>query len=522
MAKQLKSQLDAGLARFGIEPIRQIISDVLGPASLTPTQYLRRDRVLKNVAENRRAMASSGIGKHFASIKGEPVSSWIPIGNGQYIEVINKKGLKAQHSIGKKARSIIQDYDSKYLPAVAQKPVDFFPYRKYDFVGKRQSFVKTAVGQSTDLTIYDPAFASAQAADAGLFGPQISDEQLIKNRRIQAKRESDEEYERKRNRGRYMRLQASRRKSQRERLYQQAPWMKSLVASGVIDRKYIPRIADRVDRIFRSGSIFSGIIKNPGRSSAGVLGAVANIANKIVREYIDSNVKLATISNRARSFGKPSGALEAAMTQAGMEMGARQETFHRLQGQYGPATEMILRSVSKAAEGKEGWQRQMIAQSFGLTADDLTVADLLTKRRYRNKSDFILEHSTRMSDLTTELKAGKHGALGVAAAHADDLMRGSAKNLAIVSEADDSYKRYTKRQDEARRAAMSAADYEASGGSSNSTTNNSGDTSVSVQNNITVNGGGDVKDVVASATNGALEAARRQKVLNQVSGAYMA
>lgn len=522
MAKQLKSQLDAGLARFGIEPIRQIISDVLGPASLTPTQYLRRDRVLRNVAENRRAIASSGIEKYFSSAKGEPVSSWIPIGNGQYIEVINKKGLKAQHGIGKKARSVIQDYDAKYLPAVVQKPVDFFPYRKYDHVGKRQSFVRTAVGQSTDLAIYNPAFASAQAADAGLFGPQISDEQLVENRRIQSKRESAEEHERKSNRERYRRLQASRRKAQREQLYQQAPWMKSLVASGIIDRKYIPAIANKIDKIINSGSILSNAIKNPGGSLAGLVAAAMSAIGRVLSNYVDSNAKLAVISHRYRSFGKPSGALERAMIFAGMDMAARQEAFHRLQGRWGPAVEIVLRALSKATAGKEGWQRQLVAQGYELSADDLTVADILTKSRELMESDFVLEKKTRASDAKVEMKAGKHGVLGVGAAFLDDVTLDIPQNIGIISEADNSYKRYKAKQDAARKAALSADLYDASGGGSNSTTNNVGDTSVSVQNNITVNSGSDVKDVVTSATNGALEAARRQKILNQVSGMYKA
>lgn len=332
---------------------------------------------------------------------------------------------------------------------------------------------------------------------------------------LKSKREDDERSE---NKDRYKRLQASRRREQRKQLYERAPWMKSLVASGIIDRKYIPKIAERVDRIFKSGSVLSKVIKNPAGILGGIGGAAALIAPKMISDYVDENAKLTTISHRHRSFGKQSGALDAAMARAGLQMDARQETFHRLQGQYGPAVEMVLKAVSNAAHGKEGWQRQMIAQSFGLSADDLTVADLLTQKRYRTKHDALLELSTHAADSKVEMKAGRDGALSAFAARIDDAFGGAPSKAVSIYQANE----FTKKQNEARTAALSASLNDASGGGDNSTTNNGGDTSVSVQNNITVNGGGEVKDVVASATDGALEAARRQKVLDQISGMYKA
>lgn len=333
--------------------------------------------LIHNVYENRRVLGKSNFQRVHSIKKGSSSSGFITLGNGMdYLPPIDS--LKKQHRLSSRARNIIQDYDNRLLPSVVRKPFNFFPYNKYDFVGKRQPFVRTATGQSTAVVPYRAPFIDKFAADNEIHGPPITDEYYgpTKNgatgyeAHYTAERLNKERQERKENRYRYARLQASRRKDEREKLYRQAPWMKSLVQSGIIDKKFIPKIAKGVDKL-------SGI-KQRG---SGVLAAAYAIDrpfreyNKWRRQHLEARSEHQAIGDAA-VFGA-SGAYSKLGFGLGMDEVGSIKSFQKLQARFGPATMEVLKAYGESMKDAPGWVRQNLAGEWGLSGDDANIAMFL-------------------------------------------------------------------------------------------------------------------------------------------------
>lgn len=316
--------------------------------------------IIHNVFENRRILSKSNFKKKHSVKKGSPSRGVIVLGNGMdYIPPT--KSLKLNHFIRSRASNIIQDYDSKFLPSVVRKPVNFFPYNKYDFVGKRQEFVKTAVGQSTAIVPYTPSFTDELSAKYGMHGPQVPNPD---------DRYAEQQKERRENKYRYARLQASRRKDEREKLYAKAPWMKSLVQSGIIDKKFIPQIAKGVNKISKiSGA--TGVV----HPLIGAVSAVAKVVNATVPNVLDYDKT--TRSSRVFGGTPPSDFVRAAQG-LGYDREQASRLYQSMVGKYGPrAAEVLKFTTATSLNAKTPEEKIVRAQQLGLSVEELRIGQIM-------------------------------------------------------------------------------------------------------------------------------------------------
>lgn len=245
-------------------------------ANPTPTKYHRLLNLLKNIEANRLAISRSRFGWPNV-IKGIPGSRYY-------------QGW--ENELRKRAQEIIPQYDRSLLPAVIQKPVNFFPYRKYDFVGK-------------DRTTYDTNFAyrQAQSTPTGMdFFAPVTSEQAA------AFREEDaDKKQRKENRYQYLRRQVTRRKE----IFDQYKWLKPIAKANPTIAKNLPKIAKRLDSIASIPGM-EKYVKNPMTLAASALGA-------FVRGYASSLKAMSAMNKRSileRFYGKPTS--EATLFASGM------------------------------------------------------------------------------------------------------------------------------------------------------------------------------------------------------------
>lgn len=322
--------------------------------------------LIHNVYENKRILGKSNFQKVHSTKKGESSRDFIVLGNGaEYLPPID--ALKKQHKLNKSARNIIQDYDDRLLPSVIRKPTNFFPYNKYDFVGKRQEFVRTATGQSTDIIPYVAPF---RQYDEPFYGP-TQDGATGYEAHYTAERLNREKQDRKENRYRYARLQASRRKDERERLYNQAPWMKSLVQSGIIDKKFIPKIAKGVDKLsaLKSGK-GNAVVKAIYKADSAI-----RLYNRFRKQHLDAKAEDQAIRDSAIFGGNK------AYSMLGFGLGMSEidsvKSFQKLQARFGPATMEVLKAYGESMKDAPGWVRQNLAGEWGLSGNDANIAMFL-------------------------------------------------------------------------------------------------------------------------------------------------
>lgn len=462
--------------------------------------------LIHNVYENKRILGKSNFQKTHSVKKGESSRDLIVLGNGMdYIPPIDS--LKKQHRLSRRAHNIIQDYDNRTLPSVIRKPFDFFPYNKYDFVGKRQPFVRTATGQSTAIVPYAPSLEAELSAKYGMHGPEIPNPN---------DRAAEKEKERRENRYRYNRLQATRHIEQKKYIYESAPWMKSLIQSGKLDKKYLPLISKGINKLHTmpGGGAILRAAKNPYiATAAAVIGVLKTLtALRIGSE--ESKSELQSISDLS-TFGRNSNYTAMAM---GLGMNEKQavQSWQRLQGRYGPATEQVLLSFGRAAKGKPGKEVQQMAQVMGMSLDDANIALMLTGGKEITES-----HGFNLAKAVKDrarLNTRSKGVMGVAEDWiAEKLFLNDAKTVDAIDS-------MTQRlRDKVERTESEASSQSAGGSySGSSVTNDNRVTNIDPEINITINGNADPKEVAAAVEDGMNRAISRQEVLDTVSRGIVA
>lgn len=347
-----------------------------------------------------------------------------------------------------------------------------------------------------------------------------------------------ENRERRENKNRYMRLQASRRKAQREQLYQQAPWMKSLIQSGIIDKKYIPGMAKSVGKIAKLGGAASiafggglaslgGISKLAGLGPVGIAGAIVaavKIGSSLYGKYRLAAQKqqeeLSDMGVSAKMFGEPHNLNKGfgrSFYRSALVMGKSEKDalaiYHRLQGEYGPATDVVLKNISNLAKGKEGWQRQQIAMEYGLSLNDLALIDLTFGNRAYTRGE--ANKSAAEARRRAQRDVTANGSAADRAVHwAGEKLFGDWIQASIADEIFEKSK-------EVQQGAINSANREQSEAHDSYPTDNSV-SSVTINNNVSVNNGESVEGVVEAATNGALAATQRRRILDYNSEGYAA
>lgn len=477
--------------------------------------------LIHNLYENKRILGKSNFKKVHSNNKGKSSTGFIMLGNGMdYIPPVDS--LKSAHSIRRRASSIIQDYDSRLLPDVIRKPFDFFPHNKYDFVGKRQPFVRTATGQSTAVVPYTAPFIDKFAADNEIHGPTIPDEYYgpTKNgatgyeAHYTAERLNREKQERKENRYRYARLQASRRKDERERLYAKAPWMKSLVQSGIIDKEFIPKIAKGVDKL--SGMKLSG---NRVLGAVAPLDTILREYNKARRSHLEARSEQQAIGDSA-VFGA-SGVYSKLGFGLGMDEIGSVKSFQRIQAKFGPATMEVLKAYGESMKDAPGWVRQNLAGEWGLSADDANIAMFLGGGKKFTKEHAYNALKVGRAKHIRDLKSS--GILGAYYAEMYDKIPVAGPVAEMLMQSDSEM---SKIQESANRVINESRDEASQSSPISSNTNIDGDNNVSsninTPINITVYGNADPQEIASVTAESVNRVIGRRANMDNISSGVMA
>lgn len=307
----------------------------------------------------------------------------------------------------------------------------------------------------------------------------------------------------------------ARRKEYRRNIYENAPWMKSLIQSGKLDKKYLPLISKGIDKLrnMPGGGAILRASKNPYIAAVtGTITAIRAITALRVSSK-EAGSELQSISDMS-TFGR-NGKYSLMATGLGMSEKQALQSWQRLQGKYGPATEQVLMAFGRAAKGKSAAQVQQMAQDMGFSQDDANIALMLTGGKEITKN-----HGYNLAKVAKDrqrLQRQKQGVWGVIVDWTAEKL--GANDAAAVDAADAMTRRLRDKVEttEAEASSQSTSDY-----SSGSTSNDNRVTNIDPEINITINGNADPKAVASAVEDGMNRAISRQEVLDTVSRGVVA
>lgn len=181
--------------------------------------------------------------------------------------------------------------------------------------------------------------------------------------------EADDLKERKENRYRYLRKQVKERRA----LYDNAPWMKTLVKAGFVEQKYIPDISKKIDKMVRLPIAGAGIamaMKHPALAAFATIGAYLS-------KSVASDLSVSSMGTGLKAFGDVPEEFRKAAGSAGMSEAQIQKSWYGLVGKYGIGALGLLTSISRSMHGKTQAERIMTAQALGLDEALVRTADIL-------------------------------------------------------------------------------------------------------------------------------------------------
>ena len=278
-------------------------------------------KLFANIKANRAAIASSQFGWHGIL---KDVSKYIAYGKPYSpLASISTEERKRQFEM-RRAASELPQYSRDFLPAVIRKPTNFFPYNKYDFVGK-------------DKTRYDTnwAYNQAESTPSGLdfFAP-------VTGETARSMREEDEDArERKHNRYAYLRRQATRR----QRIFDEYKWLKPIAKANPTIAKNLPKIAKRLDAISKIIPGGRMLTQHPALVAAGLAWGTVN-------RFFDIQSRLQQRRILEGYYGTPSEAMRNAMFATGIGYNAAAQKAGdfaalRSQLQHGEGLGAIMRAA---------------------------------------------------------------------------------------------------------------------------------------------------------------------------------
>lgn len=211
--------------------------------------------------------------------------------------------LRRQFEMRKTARATIPPYDRSLLPAVIQKPVNLFPYRKYDFVGKDRTTYDTnwAYRQAESTPTGMDFFAPVTAEQAASFREEDEDTRQRKHNRYkylrrQAKRRREEIDEHRHNKWQYLCAQVERRR----KIYDQYKWLKPIAKANPTIAKNLPKIAKGLDSLSEIG--LGRFAANP---YAAVAMAAVHGASKFINAQVETSREATSRELLGKFYGKP-------------------------------------------------------------------------------------------------------------------------------------------------------------------------------------------------------------------------
>lgn len=280
---------------------------------------------------------------------------------------------------------------------------------KYGAKGGKQAF-QDAVNDRL-LQISDPT-AYAYEQEKRMYGAENA----------QRFQDAREEKERRRNHYDYLRKQASERRAERKErkenhynylrkqakergeLYGKAPWIKSLIKSGMINQKYIPGISKTLTRISRTpilGGVTSLAIKHPVASAA-------MLSAWMARERVLSDIKMTGLSQGPKAFGAVPENFRKAMMATGLSEEQLQKEYYSLVGRYGPGAMQYLTSISKSMASMTPDQRNIVAQGLGMSANLVNAGMYLSGARTPDRAARVTMYN-KMLETVSAYGLSEHG-----------------------------------------------------------------------------------------------------------------
>lgn len=353
-------------------------------------------------------------------------------------------------------------------------------------------------------------------------------------------KQSREEKERKHNRYSYMRLQAERQRDQKSRIYENAPWMKSLIQSGKIDKKHLPSIDKNLMALAKApgGGAVMSMMKSP-------LTAIPLIAAKILGFGIATYGKMMNAHSEdqrledAELFGREGhGFRDSAYAHGLDEMGSI-NSFQNVQAKYGPATYAILEAFAQHAGRSDvpAWAKQQFAMSLGLDRDQANIAMMMYGKK---KPTIGHEWMWASMDAKKEVRDKRKSFGGMLSSEAWEALIGSDEQVNALTtmktgrsrgrleaihrnyRMEEAGSRVRKAVETVGMQTAAASSYGSRGGNSYSS---SGSYTVNAPININIKGDADPKMVASSVREGmtqALDAAARQRNLSAMTTEWVA
>lgn len=376
--------------------------------------------------------------------------------------------------------------------------------------------------------------ASQEQIDDGLRAEKERRRNHYNYLRKQAAERRAERKERKENHYNYLRKQAK----ERGELYSKAPWIKSLIKSGMINQKYIPGISKTLTRISRTpilGGVASLAIKHPVASAA-------MLSAWMARERVLSDIKMTGLSQGPKAFGAVPENFRKAMMATGLSEEQLQKEYYSLVGRYGPGAMQYLTSISKSMASMTPDQRNIVAQGLGMSANLVNAGMYLSGARTPDRAARVTMYN-KMLETVSSYGLSEYGsktdwlksqflrweiirnakALGLSDTDEKpydfrdykSVFSIREKNLKEATELEAKYNEIMAIIGESQGAADSAVRYDSQGSASSVTNNNNTGGTVTINQVIYASGNAqEIADKVGDETQ---EAVNRQRVIDAIT-----
>lgn len=324
--------------------------------------------------------------------------------------------------------------------------------------------------------------------------------------------------------------------------FRKFPWLKTLVDAGIIQKKELPKITKMLGKASRM-PIIGHFAKHP---SLAALSAAA-FGVQMLHKSDTASARVTNLDVIQRIYGRPDKRFEAAARLAGIgDLSKISQTYGKFAGKYGEeGTDAILRNIGTQLLAQTTPQgRKAVIDAFGLDESEASLAMMYSSEEAMRSAPEYTKVAAKVGLLESQqeygLRAGSSIAekmrsvwLGLPATKSIEARIGESPwqrwRRAHGNPGLEAYGEYLKdwftgsfAEWEAAQQGVHAAslsldytDRSVPLGLGGDTITNNGDTNIT--NNITVNGGAEIKDAVSGATEGSLKAVDRQRKLDYIS-----
>ena len=318
--------------------------------------------------------------------------------------------------------------------------------------------------------------------------------------------------------------------------FRKFPWLKTLVDAGIIQKKELPKITKMLGKASKM-PIIGHFAKHPALAAL----SAAAFGVQMLYKSDKASAQITNVDAIQRIYGRPGKRFEAAARLAGIgDLSKISQTYGKFAGKYGEeGTDVILRNIGTQLLAQKTPQgRKSIMEAFGLNESEASLAMMYSSEEAMRAAPEYTKVAAKVGLLETKREYGLRAGSSIAEKMSSIYLGlpGATSIEARIGESSwqrwrrahgnpglEAYGEYLKdwftgefaeweaAQQGAYAASLSLdyADKNVPLGLGGDSITNNGDTNIT--NNITVNGGAEIKDAVNGATEGSLEAVDRQR-----------